>query len=370
MNQPRPAGKAIGGTSPRLGFKPFVYGAAHAVVDAATVALLFTALNLHSFAPLARCDAILLYSALAFATQPVIGLFTDFVKKPKIVFSAGIGLVLASFLFFGNLPWIAIALAALGNAFFHVGAGVIAFFFTPGRASGPGVFVGPGALGLGAGTLLGKAGCLPVVPFALLLAAAGVVLVVMKIPPVYREREQLKVDTKLPVLALGIILVLIFARGFVGVTSGFTLPKGLLTLVLVSLAACAGKMLGGLAADRWGWLAVAAGAAAVAAPLLAFTGGVVWVGAAGVLLFQAAMPVTLTAAAGIMPGTPGLAFGLNCLMLFAGGLVDFFPLKYEFYHPPFTLAAVIVIALLLAGGLALFSGKLKPGAGNRESRGR
>ncbi len=354
-----------GVASPRLGYKPFVYGAVHALVDAATVTLLFAALTLNAFPPLAARDAIILYNALAFATQPVIGLITDLVKKPKIVFTVGIGLVLASFFFFGSLPWIAIALAALGNAFFHVGAGVIAFFFTPGRASGPGIFVGPGALGLGAGTFLGKSGIFPIIPFAALLLAAGIALWLVKAPPTYSEREKLKISARLPALALGVFLVLIFARGFVGVTSGFTLPKGILTLVLVSLAAAAGKMLGGLAADRWGWLKVTAGAVAASAPLLAFTGGVVWVGAAGVLLFQAAMPVTLTAAAGIMPRTPGLAFGLNCLMLFAGGFVDYSPLRYDFYHPLFTLAAVAVTALLLAGGLALLSGRLRPGAGNR-----
>ena len=369
VGQPAPAleSTTLESTPPRLGYKPFVYGAAHAVVDAATVALLFAAIRLHAFAPLAARDAILLYNALAFAAQPAIGLLTDLVKRPKLALLAGLGLVLASFPFFGTLPWIAISLAALGNAFFHVGAGVIAFFFTPGRASGPGVFVGPGALGLGAGTFLGKSGVFPVVPFVLLLLAAGATLCIVKIPPTYAAREKLRIEAHLPALALGVLLVVIFARAFVGVFSGFTLPKGLLVLVLVSLAACAGKMLGGLAADRWGRLKIAAAAVAVSAPLLALTNGVVWVGAAGVLFFQAAMPVTLTAAAGIIPRTPGLAFGLNCLALFMGGLIDYFPLKYDFYHPWVVAAAVAATALLLAGGLALLAGKLRTKAGNRGS---
>jgi hypothetical protein len=352
----------------RLGYKPFVYGAAHAVVDAATVSLLFAALTLHRFAPLDALHAILLYNAVAFASQPVIGLLSDLLKRPKLVFLAGIGLVLVSFVFFPTLPWVAIVLAAAGNAFFHVGAGVIAFFFTPGRATGPGIFVGPGALGLGAGTLLGKSGLFPIVLFALLLAAAAVALFLIKIPPTYTAWERLKIDAKLPALALSVFLVLIFARAFIGVTAGFTLPKGLLTLVLVAVAGCAGKMLGGLAADRWGWLKIAVAAVAVSAPLLAFTNGIVWIGAAGVLLFQAAMPVTLTALVGIIPRMPGLAFGLNCLALFLGGLIDYFPAKYELFHPAFIIAGVAVTAALLAGGVLLLKGKLGRGGSPRNTR--
>ncbi|MCJ7623473.1 MAG: hypothetical protein MUO76_08205 [Anaerolineaceae bacterium] len=56
-------------------------------------------------------------------------------------------------------------------------------------------------------------------------------------------------EAKFPLVAIGIFISSIFARSLIGNTAGYSLEKSLVVLVFLSLAACAGKALGGIIAD-------------------------------------------------------------------------------------------------------------------------
>lgn len=100
---------------------------------------------------------VLLYNAIAFGSQPIFGLLADRLKRPRA--AAFIGLLgLAAGLAARQPSIVAILLAGLGSAAFHVGAGALAIQSTQGSALGPGVFAAPGVLGLAAGGALALGG--------------------------------------------------------------------------------------------------------------------------------------------------------------------------------------------------------------------
>ncbi len=86
-----------------------------------------------------------------------------------------------------------------------------------------------------------------------------------------------------------------------------------------------GKLMGGMVADRLGWLRVSAGALLLSLPLIAFSGGSLFLVLPGVLLFQSTMAVTLVAVYALMPRWPATAFGLPCLALVVGAFPTFVP---------------------------------------------
>jgi FSR family fosmidomycin resistance protein-like MFS transporter len=347
---------------------PVAYGIVHAVVDASTVGLLFTVIGRHGFDPEHTYFLILLYNFLAFALQPVFGLLTDWVKAPRLTAFMGIFCIIPAFFLYMPAPLIAVILVGTGNALFHIGGGVINLFVTPGRALAPGIFVAPGALGLGIGVFLGKSGIFSPLLFGVLLSVSACLLFVMKYPPTYGRNGRIALRFRLPAAALALFFVSILSRALIGATGGYTLHKTVALGFVLAGAAVLGKGLGGFVSDRFGWLKVSVLALLVSAPLIAFNYGNAVVAVAGLLFFQMTMPVTLTATAGIIPRLPGLAFGLNCLALFIGGLIAYFPLKYAFHNPAAQVVSIILTAVIVFIGLRLLQNKRNQVGGEKRGR--
>lgn len=334
-------------------YLPAVYGIVHALVDATTVGILFGSLLVVPADLKTRFWMIFLYNLLAFGTQPVWGLAADFLNRPRAVAVTGLMLILAALPFTGFNTVVAVVLSGFGNALFHVGGGIVAFSATPGRASGPGVFVAPGALGLAVGIFLGKGGGFIPWLWGMLLLFSVAALLFIRVPDVRAVQEQRTLDTRFPIPAVLLFLLSILIRAVIGSVAGFFLEKGLITLAVLSLAAFGGKLSGGILADRFGWLKTPAVALLVSLPLLVLPFGGLPSVAVGMLLFQMTMPVTLTATAGCMPRFPGLAFGLNCLALFGGVVICMGRGEYRFYHPAVQSGLILLSVSALAVGMLL-----------------
>ena len=121
------------------------------------------------------------------------------------------------------------------------------------------------------------------------------------------------------------------------------------SLVALAAATALGKALGGILADRCGWIRTGVGGTLAALPLLAVASR--WPDAAipGLFLLNLAMPVTLVAVARTMPGHPAFAFGLTCLALLLGALPSLLGLPVN--TPWFVAAVVLISALVLDRGL-------------------
>jgi MFS transporter, FSR family, fosmidomycin resistance protein len=340
------------------------YGVIHACVDLATVAAVYRAARPLGFGDwLTPFVLVLGYDVMAFALQAPLGALLDRVRGCRAAHFAGLALSAAAVLL---VPWSALGtliLAGLGNALFHVGAGGAVLGAAGGRAAPAGIFVAPGALGLGLGMWLGRFGTVPIWPLALLLMAAMAVAAVVR-PP--RAGAPARPAPPSPRgwdagVVLAALLVSVLVRSFVGFGASYQCPKGLLLLVGLPVAAFAGKLAGGFVADRAGWLWTGVGALLLSAPLIAFGGASTVVVLAGIVLFQATMPVTLVAVYVLMPSRPALAFGLPCLALIAGALPTFFPAGKQLY------GANAFLALILLSAVALYVALTGLGFGRRRS---
>jgi hypothetical protein len=157
-----------------------------------------------------------------------------------------------------------------------------------------------------------------------------------------------------PVLVgCGLLLLTVGARSLVGdtVTSVWRAQPAAVLLGLALLAS-GGKMLGGVVADRAGWIPTAGMALAAAGPLLALGLGDFRSAGVGILLVQSTMPLTLKALHHALPERPGFAFGLASAVLVLGaapGLLSLWILRSF----PLVLAATWTSAAAVVAGLAL-----------------
>lgn len=335
-----------------------IYGAIHALVDAACVAAVYRSIPAHRLEPESAFAIVLGYDLLAFGSQAVFGTAVDRHRAARAALLAGIA---ATALAVALLPWHAVTtmlLAGIGNALFHVGAGAFVLESQPGKAAPSGIFVAPGALGLAAGVWIGRHGGLEGISFFLpLLILATLAAAMVRNPPRPRagtgDRHQPPAADLLQLAVVALLLVSISVRSFVGMGAAHRCPKGLLLMLGAPLVAFGGKAFGGLLADHLGWTRTAVGALLLSAPLIALGGGNTPVILAGLLLFQMTMPVTLAGAAQALPGRPATAFGLTCLALIAGAWPTFFPTGKAWYGPAVFGVLIVASAIALHAGLRL-----------------
>ena len=308
-------------------------GAAHLIVDAVCVTSVLRASTPSDSLVSSALAFVLGYDLLAFAGQAPFGWLTDRLGLRRGAALTGL-LCSAAALLAGRGSTLAVVLiAGTGNALFHVGAGAMVLAGSRGRAAPAGVFVAPGALGLGLGLLLGrKFLAVPLWPWLFAIAAACVaVLLVATATP---SREQAPSADKaarpechrLEIFGVAALLaVSVAVRSLVGTVGCDACTRGFFLLVALPFAAFAGKLTGGFLADRFGWIDLSMVALLASAPLLAFSGGDLWLALPGMIIFQMTMPVTLAAMLRLLPAWPGFGFGLLCAALVGGTLPAFLP---------------------------------------------
>lgn len=306
----------------------FVYGATHAVVDGICAAVIFSILKNKMVGTTELISLVILYNALAFGLQAIFGLVADYFKSPRAAALLGCILTGISAITFFSFPIIAIIFAGLGNALFHIGGGSISLNLTPKKASAPGVFVAPGALGILVGTLLGKNGQFFVWPFILILVILCLLMFVIKKPEMNYEQEKIA-ETKFNYFEFILLLVFlsIAIRSLVGMAVVFPWKTNINLLMILTAAIVLGKGLGGILADKFGWIRIGVGALILSIPFLVLGANTPYLAIIGMFLFNITMPITLVAISNILPGRPGFAFGLTCLALILGALPAFSGLK-------------------------------------------
>jgi FSR family fosmidomycin resistance protein-like MFS transporter len=326
-----------------------LYGVIHFLVDAACVTAVMRGSYALQAGWLDAFSMVVGYDLVAFALQFPLGLLVDRLRiKPA---AALLGVLLASLVVAPlSLPgWFIMLAAGLGNALYHLGAGGEVLQASAGRAAPAGVFVGPGALGLGLGLWMGRTGMGPVWPLLLGLVCASVVLLRLSpTPPVEipaRARARLGVTSAMGIGVLMLLLLSVTVRSFVGLTGCQGCTPGWVLILGIPLVGCVGKVAGGFIADRLGWIATSVTALAIATLLLAFANGDPAIALPGLLIFQMTMPVTLTAVYLMLPRHPATAFGLPCVALVGGALATFYPRIAGHFGPRSFLMLIPLAAL-------------------------
>lgn len=287
-----------------------LYSAAHFWVDLSCALLVFR--TMADGPDFALC--LLLYNFCAFALQMPLGLLADRWNRNGL--TAAAGCVLTALAYLVPLPVSAAVTAGVGNALFHLGGGIDVLNRSGEKAWALGIYVSPGALGLFLGTLWGR-GTSPALwlgPLGLLVLT-GLLLALRRGPS-----GNAAVDVSgeyAPLLPLFLVVVL---RSYMGMNQSFSW-KADWALVL-TLALVLGKTAGGFAMDRLG-ARRASGWSLGLASALYLASALPLPGILAVFLFNMTMPVTLWAAARMVPGAKGFTFGLLTFALFLGFLPSF-----------------------------------------------
>jgi len=308
-------------------------GAAHLIVDAVCVASVLRAAPPSDSVVSSALVFVLGYDLLAFAGQAPLGWLSDRLGLRRGAALTGLLLTAVALLASPTFGTAVAVLAGVGNALFHVGAGAMVLAGSKGRAAPPGIFVAPGALGLGIGLLLGrKFLAVPMWPWLVAIAAACVMVLFVAAKPPSRVQTTSIHPGTLPdfsrgevALVVALLSLSVAVRSLAGTVACDACPRGLFLLVALPVAAFAGKLSGGFLADRFGWIDLSMVALLASAPLMAFSGGDLWLALPGILIFQMTMPVTLAAMMRLWPTRPAFGFGLLCVALVAGTLPVYLP---------------------------------------------
>lgn len=334
-----------------------VYSWGHGLIDAACAGVVFSILSRQLVTASDFFCGVIVYNILAFGGQSLLGLLIDRYRAPRASAIIGCFLVATSFLFINFWTPLVFVLAGVGNALYHLGGGTVSLNLTPGKASAPGIFVAPGALGLLIGTVLGKAGQFNFVIFGILVVATAFIIYFTKIPVIDYARKKLINSEKTENIWDGILLLMLTSiaiRSLVGLSVAFPWKSDLALLVYLTIGVVLGKALGGILGDKFGWMRVGVGALVLSVPLMIGGVNVPALGIAGALLFQMTMPITLVIITGVFPGRPAFAFGLTCLALIVGALPVFTPFKAFFSSTLSVVVFTMISAISLYFGLKMF----------------
>ena len=329
-----------------------VYSAAHFLVDFACAYLMFRYVKDSR----ARPDALLVYNFCAFALQMPFGVLTDMSGNGHAYSAAGCILVGASALL-GNFPLALSAVAGTGNALFHIGGGHDVLLNSEGSAGRLGVFVSPGAFGLFLGGLISGNAALKIpVIAAMAIAATGIMHFC---PNVQVSADNISVKAsagsdapkrniaggKAPLLALALLFTAVCLRSYGGFLFSFGWKSGAWSWIF-ALSVVFGKTLGGFIYDRVGGVKASAFTLTAGALMFMFS-DFAPLGCTAVLLFNMSMPLTLRAAADILPRRQGFSFGLLTFALFIGFLPTWLGLPSPGANWVYAALCLVTLALIL-----------------------
>lgn len=327
-----------------------ILGLAHGVADGATGYLLGYLPD--KLVTLQVGLLVLLFNALAFGSQPVVGLFADRIKRPSLVAISGLLLHSLGILSFHWQPAVAVVLVGMGSAAFHVGGGALAVTATNGRATGPGIFAAPGVVGVAVGGALAVTGQSVSWLFLIILPVLAVTIWLLPQPalPYGRQPQNNKPDNIFEGhdAVMLLLLLAIALRSVVWTTFQFLLQGEVNVLLILGLAAAIGKVVGGVMGDWIGWRRWAFAALIGASVLLTWADNSVIALAAGLALLQSATPIALAATAQLIPGKPAFASGLALGFAIAlGGLPPMLGLSPRMGAPPVSIVTGLAAAAVL-----------------------
>jgi MFS transporter, FSR family, fosmidomycin resistance protein len=321
------------------------YSVIHAIIDFSCVTVIFSTLLSHGFNTNEIFIFIVTYNLIAFGLQAPFGILVDRFHVAKESAFIGCFLVMSS-VFVYEITALVVILSALGNAFFHVGGGSISLNFSPQKATAPGIFTAPGAVGLAVGILIGNSGSYNSLPFILLLILSCIFIFIVKVPQINYQIISVKNKMKFFPVVIIFLLLSISIRSLYGLAEDW--KSDTILMLVLAIATAGGKAVGGILADKFGWIKVAIFALILSAPLLSFFSGLPFLAITGIFLFQMTMPITLTALSNMLPGRSASAFGFSVLALIIGVLPSYLGAK------PFLNNKWIILSIILISAIFLF----------------
>jgi FSR family fosmidomycin resistance protein-like MFS transporter len=296
-----------------------------------------------------RYEAFLLYNFCAFALQLPLGIFLDlWTDRKKKNYLSGLAFTIIGIVLTIAGSFCSHMVLGIGNAFFHVGGGVITIREDDRNGlngKGLGTFVAPGAIGLILGILYHDS---PL--FAAVRLIASVVLAVLAICLSLDRTEEVakeqipfvSVNGLFPLILLCFFVVIL--RSLTGMAMTFSWKNTDLPTLCGTVALASGKTAGGFLSARFGMKRTIVISLLLSAIAYVFghtpTGGLL-----ALFTFNMTMPLTLYLLAQKMKKLPGTAFGILTFALFLGYL----PVHYGYLRniSPFPFGTIASLASML-----------------------
>jgi len=303
-----------------------ILGIAHGLADAAAGFLLGSLPRTMSLEQASWL--IILYNILGFGYQPLAGMLTDKFQCPRLAVLGGLFSFLLALAIAQWHSQLAVILAGIGSAAFHVGGGALALTATPNRTTGPGIFAAPGVIGLTLGGAWGWTGYKVSLPIVILLGLMMAIVAIIDLSKydVFSHDQALSGKETIEYIQLDdwVLLVLLSAIALtstVWTSFQFLLQMHFNQLVAIAFVAGIAKVFGGILAQHWGWRRYTIVSLTIAAVLLLFYPQNYLTLILGLALLQSSIPVTLAATAKIMPQQPATATGFALgLAIIVGGI--------------------------------------------------
>ncbi len=286
---------------------------------------------------------IIAYDFLAFATQVLTGWLADKLRHDRWLWFLSILLVVSGATGGLNHPWLATVLLGLGNSLFHVSAGreVIRHHTLTSlrKARELGLFVAPGALGIGLGCMF------PMEMYMVSLAAMFIVLgLFLWLWPTETVETTAAKSSKAAwqhrALAAFMMTFCVLCRA----ASGFCGPspwRGSTVLcVLCFLLVMGGKMAGGVIGDHWRHWRTGLVALVLSWVLLVIGGQSICLALSAQFIANLLMAITLYVLVKLYPSSPGMMFGLAAAVLFPGAMMQLLPHHETIFEIAYLLACL------------------------------
>ncbi len=303
-----------------------------------------------------RYEAFLIYNFCAFALQLPLGIILDiWTDRKQKEFQPGLLFTIIGIVLTIAGSFCSHVITGIGNAFFHVGGGVITIHEDDSnglKGRGLGTFVAPGAIGLILGILYHGSIFFQSIrlTIAILLAICGICLGLDRTEAEIMEHLSLAFDKKLlPLIFLCFCVVIV--RSLTGMAVTFSWKQTNLLILCSTIALASGKTAGGFLAARYGMKQTIVISLLVSAIAYAFGQNLIG-GLLALFAFNMTMPLTLYLLARKMKKLPGMAFGILTLALFIGYLpVHYGYLKNLTPYPFGTIASLVSLVMLYIASL-------------------
>ncbi len=322
------------------------YSIIHGIMDFCSITIILYSINIHHLSTQTALLFTVLYAIFAFGLQPIFGLLLDKFQTTQNAVLIGILLVLGAFALHSIDVFFTVLLAGVGSALFHTAGGSISLNIAPTKSAPPGIFAAPGVAGLILGMTIGISATLILWPFIILLLISSVFVLSSPIPAInYAKVSQV---SKISYFKMIIILLLfvLAVRSIYGLKIVFMWRENITLLYTLTMAIVTGKIIGGLTADKFGWIKMSILTLIVATPLIVFFPTTPVLAVIGVFLFSMTMPLPVTALSNMLPGRSAFVFGLTEFFL----LFQYLSNNTSFTAPwtSFLIITISMFALLTA----------------------
>lgn len=304
----------------------------------------------HSFSN--NFEAFLLYNFCAFALQMPLGILIDYLSnKTNKTIKPGLMFMLMGVLLTITGSYLSNIILGIGNALFHVGAGVLVIhedddYGLNGKALG--IFVAPGAIGLILGTLYNQISIYSTIQ---LIVSIIMILLSLLIIKTSKERQLVirykKFDTDRKDLIYIILLcfVVVILRSLTGMSISFDWKINNLISIISVIMIASGKSIGGLLSSKFGMKKTVVVTLLISSISYLLSNNM-YFGLIALLFFNMTMPITLYLLSLNMNDMPGFAFGILTFGLFLGYLPVHYRYLYNMSNIFGSITSIISLVLL------------------------